>query len=107
MKIVNLTKHDVNVRTDSGIKTFAPSGTNCRANLYKKEIDEIDGVKIIREIPSEVINFPNEPDTLYIVSGIVFSALKEQGYNNIVRPNIKEAIKDNGIIYEVPNLIMV
>ncbi len=83
MNIINLTPHDVNIITDTGVITIPASGQVARCSTTRKVIDiiSINGIKVpINQVAySQVEGLPNPaPDTLYIVSALVAQACNRQ-----------------------------
>lgn len=100
MKIVNLTPHIV--RLNSG-KEFPPSGTVCRVSSFYKETEP----GFFRVNFGEVIGIPEpEPETRYIVSGLVMSALPER--TDLIAPATghPECVRKEGQVYSVPGFIV-
>jgi len=80
MALVNLTPHPIVVRTDGGDVTIPPSGQVARVTSQQTLAGyiDLDGVQIPvqRTTFGQVECLPAPaPDTVYIVSGLVLSAL--------------------------------
>ena len=81
MALINLTPHPIVVRTNGVGITIPTSGQVARVTSRQELASEIDiyGIKIPvqRTIFGQVEGLPDpQPDTIYIVSGLVMSALK-------------------------------
>ena len=76
--IVNLTPHTINVMVGEEEVTFESAGV-ARVDSKSVELDAVNGIPTQKNIFGEVYDLPEEkPDTYYIVSGIVLSALPER-----------------------------
>ena len=78
MKFVNLTPHTLNILDPSAaeVLTLAPSGAVARVHISREVLGHADGVPLFIAKPGDVENLPHPaPDTLYIVSGMVRSAV--------------------------------
>lgn len=79
MTIINLTPHEVNVVSNGTTRTFNPSGTVARVSVTDTVVDTIDGVDILEERYSDVVDLPDPADdTIYIVSLLVCQACPER-----------------------------
>ena len=77
MTFVNLTPHTIN-EINSG-KAFSPSGDVARVSSEKKEIKKVGGIPLFEVEFGEVQGLPEpQPDTIYIVSGMVLSAASDR-----------------------------
>lgn len=89
-KVVNLTPHNITIVMDSGKVDIPPSGTVVRVTTVDTpkgtvNIDGID-VPVITTTFTTVDGLPDpQPDTIYLVSTIVLSQLKQLG---IVRDDL-------------------
>lgn len=95
-KIVNLTKHRVNVVLEEENKTFGfePSGTEARVASKQEVCADVCGIPVVHTTYSEVEGLPTQEDgTVYIVSTLVLQALKANGINrpDCVAPNTSPA----------------
>lgn len=87
MNIINLTPHEVNIMSNGTIKkTFVPSGLIARVSVYDTVVDCIDGVDILKEHYSDVVDLPDPTDdTIYIVSLLVCQACPDR--TDLVHPS--------------------
>lgn len=81
MKIVNLTPHPLNMKTDSGDVIIQPSGTVARATTTRNIISNVnvDGINIPinKTVFGDVDGLPDpQPDTIFIVSMLVANAVQ-------------------------------
>jgi hypothetical protein len=80
MKFVNLTPHEINLNDG---RKFPPSGTVARVSTSYSEFDQNGVSEVIFGVP---IGLPEEEEgTLFIVSGLVASAMKGKR-NDLVSP---------------------
>jgi len=85
--LVNLTPHPITIHDGGNVVTIAPSGTVARVATTSTEkywIEAGHGVTPMLQVTQfgEVVDLPEpKKDTFLIVSGIVLSALREQGSN--------------------------
>lgn len=88
MRIINLTPHQVTVRTESGDRVFEPSGQVARVTVSSVQIDEIDGIPIFSQTFGEIEGLPEPQEgTIYIVSLVVRQAAQAQGRTDVVSPD--------------------
>jgi hypothetical protein len=92
MKLVNLTPHEVVIldSNDNIIAKIPPSGTVARVESGEELISVINGIPVYKVSYGNIQGLPEpEPGTVYIVSIVVLSALKEKGINrkDVVAPN--------------------
>lgn len=75
--IINLTPHDIHFhKADGSIVTIKASGTVARANTVSTPDGAIDGIPVINISHGDVTGLPAPaPDTIFIVSTIVASAV--------------------------------
>ena len=103
MNFVNLTPHVV--RLNNGI-SFEPSGIVARVAADLQDVVTVSGVHFFRQTFGEVEGLPEQvPGTMYIVSGLVLSAVAR---GDCVAPatGSKETIRDeNGQIISVPGFV--
>jgi hypothetical protein len=72
MVFVNLTPHALNIAG----REIPPSGQVARVSATYAEIGTIEGIPIVTQKFGQVENLPDPaPDTVYIVSGLVRTAL--------------------------------
>lgn len=78
MKIVNLTPHAINCvdRQGNPLATYPASGQVARVESDLTEAGSLGQVGLFRQTLGEVTDLPEqEPETIFIVSGMVRSAL--------------------------------
>ena len=102
MKIINLTPHAINFYTPNGINTINPSGVIARAGTISTPNGVINDIPVVSIAYGNIEGLPApEPDTIYVVSSIVASAVK--GRDDVFVPN--DFIRDdNGNIIGARNL---
>ena len=76
MKIlINLTPHAIHETTTG--RTFVPSGNVARVSVSYEEAGTLDGIPLFKATYGSIEGLPDESqDTIYIVSGLVASAVK-------------------------------
>lgn len=76
MKLINLTPHTTNIHKDGKeVKSIESSGI-VRLETSRKLIETVDGIDYYETELGEVSGLPDpEPDTRYIVSGLVRAAV--------------------------------
>lgn len=80
MQAINLTPHPISVYSPDGVQSIPPSGQLARIRSNSENIGTLAGVPVIRPVFDEVQGLPDPaPDTLYIVSSIVLTALRHRG----------------------------
>lgn len=92
--IINLTPHTLNIHTNGEILNIVASGSVARvAAEYIKEDDSDYGVDLFNCVYGEVTGLPpyRPGNTLYVVSGLVKSAVPER--HDVVSPG--ELIRDD------------
>lgn len=79
-QLVNLTPHPITIYSPTGIHTIPTSGQLARVRTTSTPAGELGGVAIVRPTYGAIEGLP-EPDnsTVYIVSGLVLSALASSG----------------------------
>jgi hypothetical protein len=82
MKLVNLTPHAIVLQaTDGSRTTVPPSGTVARRASTPGALETLPGVPVPiagRQTFGQVAGLPSfEPDTLYIVSGLIASSMPD------------------------------
>ena len=100
MKTINLTPHDV--RLNDG-REFPPSGQVARVTAGYEPI----GPDMFRATFGEVVGLPSpELGTIYVVSGMVASAVPERA--DVVSPATGHpaAVRRDGQVYSVPGWIV-
>ncbi|GIV51020.1 MAG: hypothetical protein KatS3mg038_1541 [Candidatus Kapaibacterium sp.] len=87
MKFVNLTPHAINIYNSEKqlVMTVPPSGAVARVQAQRKLSAVYDGIEIYRTQYGEIENLPPpEPDTIFIVSGLVAVAAKDR--DDVLQP---------------------
>ena len=84
MKPLNLCPHPITysavIDGRPQMVTLAPTDRPCRVQTESHDMGMLDHLPIQRQTFGQIYNLPNPaPDTVYVVSGIVMSALKERG----------------------------
>lgn len=76
-RFVNLCSHSIEVKDMYGkVRTFDPSGDECRVGTHPKDVTYHDGVEIFTEVYGDVENLPAAKEgVMYIVSAKVTNAL--------------------------------
>jgi hypothetical protein len=75
--LVNLTPHSITLYNSQGIKEIEPSGQLARVRYQSAAVGELEGAVVFRAEYEEVSGLPDpEPDTVFIVSSMILSALK-------------------------------
>ena len=92
VRFTNLTPHEIVILDGQNnvIAKIPPSGTVARVESGEELISEINGIPVYRTTYGVVTGLPEpEPGTVYIVSIVVLSALKEKGIDrkDVVAPN--------------------
>ena len=78
MNIVNLTPHDITVRIEGLDTVFPKSGTVARVSQISEFLFNINGIPAFESKFGDVLDIPEEgsaKDTIYLVSGLVLSAV--------------------------------
>lgn len=77
MQIVNCTPHALDVElVDGTLRTIPPSGTIARVSTFRKLDRVVDNIPLYTTTYGNVVGLPDPaPDTLYVVSGLVLTAL--------------------------------
>jgi hypothetical protein len=98
MKVINLTPHEICEATTG--QTFPPSGGIARVSSSQVKIKEINGIPFYRTEFHEIEGLPDpEPDTMYIVSGMIFDRCSRTDViapGNLVRDNKGQPIGCQG-----------
>lgn len=105
---INLTPHDVHVADCNGnVKTFEKSGVVCRVSSTQKPVRNYEAFIVHANTFGEVLDLPQpQPNTMYIVSAMVLSALNGER-NDVVAPNSGKAVRDEkGNILHVDGFVM-
>jgi len=88
-KLVNMTPHDVVVYDDGGVvlMTVPASGAIARCAETSTPDGMFCGVPLVRKDYGDIVGLPaEEPDTIYIVSGLVSAAGAKLGRDDLVSP---------------------
>jgi len=91
VRFVNLTPHEVRVCDEAGNPALVipPSGVQARVNVTLTEVRRILGIPVYKPVYGEVQGLPSEPEpnTIYVVSSLVLSAIPEKFKSCTVAPN--------------------
>lgn len=109
---MNLTPHAICVQTEAGeIARFEPSGVIARVGTERAEVPAVAGFRVVAQDMGDATGLPQaEAGTIYIVSAMVLSALKDeraQGISNragvdVLAPDTgADAIREGGQIVAV------
>lgn len=103
MNLVNLTPHPLTVAG----RTIAPSGTVARAAVTYADAGDLDGIPVVAAQYGDVVDLPDATDgTVYIVSGLVRSALGDTRPDVVAPDTGPTAVRDDaGRIVGVTRLI--
>src|SRR5690625_7488094 len=103
-KIINCTPHAITI-TDG--PTFKPSGQVARVTTQQTDAGNIAGIPVKIQTFGDIIDLPDpQDDTVYIVSAIVLTAVKERGRTDVVAPDTANAVRgDSGHIVSVPGSV--
>ena len=96
-ELVNLTKHDVIVVTETQTIRIPPSGQVARVRAEQLKVGEVSGIPIVSTEFNEIVGLP-EPrkDVIYIASTLVAQAASRQGRHDVVAPDTgPTAIRDD------------
>lgn len=95
MKVVNLTKHSIIVRTPNGDIEFTPSGQVAHVTAMQEIVGDVNGISIVKTTFGQVEGVPDPAgdtiylvstgDTIYLVSTLVAQALA--GRSDIIAPD--------------------
>lgn len=99
MTIVNLTPHTINVTDGVAIPA---SGQVARVQVTHVQVGLVDGIAIYQPTYGDLVGLPDpQPDTLFLVSGMVAAAAKRQ---DVVAPATGHpaAIRKDGQTVSVP-----
>lgn len=105
-EIINLTPHQIKVKTPEGEKTIEPSGDVARLSPVERSAGSINGIPIKKRDWGKPSGLPAPKDkTYYVVSSIILSALPNR--KDIIAPDTgKEAVRDDqGRIQAVKSFI--
>lgn len=103
--MLNLTPHAITIRTHEGDVTFPPSGQVARVSTVATDTGmTVVGVRVIRNTYGQVTGLPTD-GTPCIVSGMVLAALPH-GTPNVYAPATgATAIRENGQVVAVTELV--
>ena len=103
--MLNLTPHAITLRTPGGDVTFQPSGHVARVSTVATDTGlVVAGVRVIRNTYGPVTGLPTD-STPCIVSGMVLAALPP-GTPNVFAPATgATAIRENGQVVAVTELV--
>lgn len=103
--MLNLTPHAITIRTKDGDVTFQPSGQVARVSTVAADTGlTVAGVRVIRNQYGPVTGLPTD-GTPCIVSGMVLAALPP-GTPNVYAPATgATAIRENGQVVAVTELV--
>ena len=106
MRLVNLTPHNITVRTGRGDITIPPSGQIARVQTVQREAGHVNvapGVRVpvVETTFGEVVGLSEpRPGVTYIVSSLVLQAVS--GRDDLVAPDTgSTAVRENGRIIAV------
>lgn len=98
-KFVNCTPHAITVR---GLGVLLTSGIIPRCATVRKEENPVGGIRVVRQSFGDVVGLPEpEADTIFVVSGMVLSALNGARADVVAPDTGSDAVRDNGQIVEV------
>ena len=109
IKIINLTPHTITIQTEGETYNVEPSGTVARVEQLPKAIGYIGDADIsyVKYEYSDVKDLPDpQPDTIYLVSGMVLAAVKNR--DDVYAPDTspRSVVRDEkGNIIAVKNLV--
>lgn len=104
MRFINLTPHAICV---DGLGTFPASGKVARVSIEQVAVGEVAGIVAYKQSAGLVVGLPSpEEGTIYIVSGMVVSAIA--GRNDVVAPDTGDSAirNEKGHIVAVKNFIV-
>lgn len=91
MNLINLTQHNITVKTSDGIINIKPSGEVARIVNTQTLSYIANGIPVVKNSYTSIVGLPQEKkDTVYIVSGLVRRFLtiteKEGARSDVVAP---------------------
>ena len=102
MKFINLTPHAINVFDDGGniILSLPPSGEVARVASNRELVGHLGPVPVFKTVFGDVVGLPDpRPDTVFVVSTLVLSALAQKGVtrDDVVAPDTSPqgAVRDD------------
>jgi len=110
MNIINLTPHDITVRVGNVDTVFPKSGTVARVSQVSDYLFGINGIPTFTNKFGDVIDIPEQgsaKDTVYLVSGLVLSAVADKRADCIAPKTDSTAIRNEaGHIVAVTGFVM-
>lgn len=108
---VNLTPHAITICLPecfgSNRYTYEPSGTVARCAVIREEVPLVGPFRCIRQIPGAVEGLPErQPDTFYIVSGMVLTALNGSRSDVVAPDTGADAIREKGQVIAVRGFVV-
>lgn len=105
VKFVNLTPHALNIVNEEVNLTVEPSGTIARVAVTTEEVEGRRG--FYQQVFGQVEGLPEpEADTVYIVSGMVLSALGSTRPDVVAPATAMAARNEKGQIVSVPGFVL-
>lgn len=108
VKFVNCTPHAVTVLVPGGSISYPASGTVARVDTVRKELPNRLGFRLVRQVFGDVTGLPDpspEDNTIYIVSGVVLSALNGSRIDVVAPDTGADAVRKNGQIVAVHGFV--
>lgn len=85
MQIINLTPHNIYEVTTG--QTFKPSGIVARLDTTLDQVGTVNNIPLYDKLYGTIKNLPDpQPNTYYIVSGIMLDAGVAQGRTDLLAP---------------------
>lgn len=92
MQFINLTPHTINIHSNGNITNVAPSGNIARVSTRYQHSNTVSDINIYNCVYGDIDGLPDsQDDTIYIVSGVVKSAVPNR--MDVMSPG--ELIRDN------------
>jgi len=104
--IVNLTPHTINIKTSGDTLSIAPSGEIARVTSVEEVVGKVAGIPVLKRTFGDIEGLPaSQKDTIYLVSSMVLSAVKNR--DDVFAPDTgATAIRDDaGRIVAVTRLV--
>jgi len=100
---INCTPHALTVE---GLGTLPASGVVPRCAVVRTVAPAIAGIRTVAQTTGQVTGMPDaQPDTVYIVSGMVLAALKGARTDVVAPDTGSDAIRENGQIVAVRGFV--
>lgn len=101
LELVNLTPHEIVLRTDQGDIKIAPNAPAARCAVEQETIGMINGIPLVKTVYGTVTGVPDpQKDVIFITSSLVASRLPER--SDVVAPDTgPTAVRENGQIVAV------